>query len=57
MDDSPLSSLGIQQASRHDLPPAKRARVARYYETVRDDYFRRPQSWILDTDRERRLEE
>ena len=69
-DDSPPPSPGIQPALRQDLPPAKRARVARYYnyvpeeETIRNDYSQRyvdggewPQSWVLGAEPERRFEE
>jgi mRNA m6A methyltransferase non-catalytic subunit len=69
-DDSPPSSPAIQPAPRQDLPPAKRARVARYQnyvpeeETIRNDYSQRyvdggewPQSWVLGAEPERRFEE
>lgn len=55
---------------RADLPPAKRARVARYKnyvpeeETIRNDYSQRyvdggewPQNWVLGADPEHRFEE
>ena len=55
---------------RPDLPPAKRARVARYEnyvpeeETIRNDYSQRyvdggewPQNWVLGADPEHRFEE
>ena len=55
---------------RPDLPPAKRARMARYdnyvpeEETIRNDYSQRyvdggewPQNWVLGADPERRFEE
>ncbi|KAJ7075772.1 MT-A70-domain-containing protein [Mycena belliarum] len=55
---------------RADLPPAKRARAARYKnyvpeeETIRNDYSQRyvdggewPQNWVLGADPERRFEE
>ncbi|KAJ7260971.1 MT-A70-domain-containing protein [Mycena haematopus] len=55
---------------RPDLPPAKRARVARYKnyvpeeETIRNDYSQRyvdggewPQNWVLGADPEHRFEE
>lgn len=70
LDDSPPPSPGIQPASRQDLPPAKRARAARYHnyvpeeETIRNDYSQRyvdggewPQSWVLGAEPERRFEE
>ena len=69
-DDTPPSSPIIQPAPRQDLPPAKRARVARYRnyvpeeETIRNDYSQRyvdggewPQSWVLGAEPERRFEE
>lgn len=56
--------------SRQDLPPAKRARVARYHnyvpeeETIRNDYSHRyvdggewPQNWVLGAEPEHRFEE
>lgn len=75
---SPPSSprQGISQlppkpkAYRSDLPPAKRARVARYTnyvpeeETIRNDYSQRyvdggewPQNWVLGADPDKRFEE
>lgn len=64
----PASNLNVQQ--RFDLPPAKRARVARYKnyvpeeETIRNDYSQRyvdggewPQNWVLGADPEHRFEE
>lgn len=55
---------------RNDLPPAKRARVARYTnyvpeeETIRNDYSQRyvdggewPQNWVLGAEPEHRFEE
>lgn len=65
---SPLDSS--RHAQRNDLPPAKRARVARYRnyipeeETIRNDYSQRyvdggewPQDWVLGADPEHRFEE
>ncbi|KAF5381922.1 hypothetical protein D9757_007561 [Collybiopsis confluens] len=59
-----------QQPQRFDLPPAKRARVARYKnyvpeeETIRNDYSQRyvdggewPQNWVLGAEPEHRFEE
>jgi len=59
-----------RQTPRNDLPPAKRARVARYRnyipeeETIRSDYSQRyvdggewPQDWVLGADPEHRFEE
>jgi hypothetical protein len=56
--------------SRPDLPPAKRARLAKYNnyvpeeETIRNDYSQRyvdggewPQNWVLGAEPERRFEE
>jgi mRNA (2'-O-methyladenosine-N6-)-methyltransferase len=70
LDDSLPSSPEIHPAPRQDLPPAKRARVARYHnyvpeeETIRNDYSQRyvdggewPQSWVLGAEPERRFEE
>ncbi|KAI8972581.1 MT-A70-domain-containing protein [Trametes punicea] len=70
---SPPSSPVIAPApkpSRPDLPPAKRARLARYNnyvpeeETIRNDYSQRyvdggewPQNWVLGADPEHRFEE
>ena len=69
-EESPPSSPIQEQASRQDLPPAKRARVARYRnyvpeeETIRNDYSQRyvdggewPQNWVLGAEPERRFEE
>lgn len=71
-NDSPPSSpiVNAQQPQRPDLPPAKRARVARYSkyvpeeETIRNDYSQRyvdagewPQNWVLGAEPERRFEE
>ncbi|KAI6019552.1 hypothetical protein PISMIDRAFT_116508 [Pisolithus microcarpus 441] len=71
----PLSSLHteLQPRPNHhrpDLPPAKRARLARYTnyvpeeETIRNDYSQRyvdggewPQNWVLGAEPERRFEE
>lgn len=63
----------VAHQSRHirqDLPPAKRARVARYHnyipeeETIRNDYSQRyvdggewPQNWVLGAEPEHRFEE
>lgn len=70
--DSPPASLTLkpQQQSRADLPPAKRARLARYAnyipeeETIRNDYSQRyvdsgewPQNWVLGAEPEHRFEE
>ncbi|KAF8642947.1 hypothetical protein AX16_009334 [Volvariella volvacea WC 439] len=59
-----------KQVQRTDLPPGKRARVARYKnyvpeeETIRNDYSQRyvdggewPQNWVLGADPEHRFEE
>lgn len=70
---SPPSSPLLQhkpKPHRPDLPPAKRARVARYNnyvpeeETIRNDYSQRyvdggewPQNWVLGADPEHRFEE
>lgn len=71
-DDSPPSSpvARSNQLARADLPPAKRARVARYAnyvpdeETIRNDYSQRyvdagewPQNWVLGAEPEHRFEE
>ncbi|KAJ7657908.1 MT-A70-domain-containing protein [Mycena polygramma] len=71
-DSPPVSptSNSHAPASRADLPPAKRARVARYKnyvpeeETIRNDYSQRyvdggewPQNWVLGADPEHRFEE
>ncbi|PCH43013.1 MT-A70-domain-containing protein [Wolfiporia cocos MD-104 SS10] len=68
----PASPLIVPQPRpvRQDLPPAKRARVARYAnyvpeeETIRNDYSQRyvdggewPQDWVLGADPEHRFEE
>ena len=58
------------RVQNQDLPPAKRARVARYStyipeeETIRNDYSQRyvdggewPQNWVLGAEPERRFEE
>ncbi|KAF7373363.1 hypothetical protein MSAN_00545900 [Mycena sanguinolenta] len=71
--DSPTHSPALNSrapAFRPDLPPAKRARVARYKnyvpeeETIRNDYSQRyvdggewPQNWVLGADPEHRFEE
>lgn len=72
LPDSPpvLPVSKLQQPPRIDLPPAKRARVARYHnyvpeeETIRNDYSQRyvdsgdwPQNWVLGAEPERRFEE
>ncbi|KAM5530336.1 hypothetical protein V8D89_016007 [Ganoderma adspersum] len=70
---SPPSSpvlLPLPKPHRPDLPPAKRARFARYNnyvpeeETIRNDYSQRyvdggewPQNWVLGADPEHRFEE
>lgn len=70
---SPPSSpvlLPKSKPHRPDLPPAKRARVARYNnyvpeeETIRNDYSQRyvdggewPQNWVLGADPDHRFEE
>ena len=68
---SPSPSLPPpKQRIYKDLPPAKRARVARYEnyvpeeETIRNDYSQRyvdggewPQNWVLGADPEHRFEE
>ncbi|KAF9006944.1 MT-A70-domain-containing protein [Cyathus striatus] len=71
-DVLPLSSPAdiSQQLPRADLPPAKRARMARYKnyvpeeETIRNDYSQRyvdggewPQNWVLGAEPEHRFEE
>ncbi|KAL0952732.1 hypothetical protein HGRIS_006963 [Hohenbuehelia grisea] len=72
-DGPPVSQKAqnhAQQLQRADLPPAKRARVARYRnyvpeeETIRNDYSQRyvdsgewPQNWVIGTEPERRFEE
>ncbi|KAJ7041199.1 MT-A70-domain-containing protein [Mycena alexandri] len=71
--DSPPASPDSNLRGPHfraDLPPAKRARVARYKnyvpeeETIRNDYSQRyvdggewPQNWVLGADPEHRFEE
>ncbi|KAJ6542702.1 MT-A70-domain-containing protein [Mycena capillaripes] len=71
--DSPPASPTLNSRAptfRADLPPAKRARVARYKnyvpeeETIRNDYSQRyvdggewPQNWVLGADPEHRFEE
>ncbi|KAJ6619051.1 MT-A70-domain-containing protein [Mycena sp. CBHHK59/15] len=69
--DSPPGSPRAQgPPPRTDLPPAKRARAARYKnyvpeeETIRNDYSQRyvdggewPQNWVLGADPEHRFEE
>ncbi|TDL26989.1 MT-A70-domain-containing protein [Rickenella mellea] len=67
---SPLPPNPAQKPVRQDLPPAKRARVARYAnyvpeeETIRNDYSQHyvdsgdwPQNWVLGAEPERRFEE
>ncbi|KAG6868658.1 hypothetical protein C0993_012463 [Termitomyces sp. T159_Od127] len=71
-DDSPLPTpeAASRELQRQDLPPAKRARVARYAnyvpeeETIRNDYSQRyvdagewPQNWVLGAEPEHRFEE
>jgi len=69
-DETPPPSPEPQPAIKPDLPPAKRARVARYQnyvpeeETIRNDYSQRyvdsgewPQNWVLGAEPERRFEE
>ncbi|KAF8970596.1 MT-A70-domain-containing protein [Flammula alnicola] len=69
-DDSPPSSPVTEPTIRQDLPPAKRARTARYHnyvpeeETIRNDYSQRyvdsgewPQNWVLGAEPEHRFEE
>lgn len=59
-----------QRVAKQDLPPAKKARVAKYQnyipeeETIRNDYCQRyvdggewPQNWVLGADPARRFEE
>lgn len=66
----PESILGAPPLVRLELPPAKRARVARYHnyvaeeETIRNDYSQRyvdggewPQNWVLGAEPEHRFEE
>lgn len=72
IEDSPTSSPIVRsnQLARADLPPAKRARAARYAnyvpeeETIRNDYSQRyvdagewPQNWVLGAEPEHRFEE
>lgn len=70
LDDTPPSSPIPEPTIRQDLPPAKRARVARYHnyvpeeETIRNDYSQRyvdggewPQNWVLGAEPEHRFEE
>jgi len=75
INDSPPSTPlakphHLQQQYRADLPPPKRARVARYQnyvpeeETIRNDYSQRyvdggewPQNWVLGAEPEHRFEE
>lgn len=67
---SPSPSQQQQTQIRPDLPPAKRARVARYHnyvpeeETIRNDYSQRyvdggewPQNWVLGAEPEHRFQE
>jgi mRNA (2'-O-methyladenosine-N6-)-methyltransferase len=69
-DETPPSSPEPQPSIRQDLPPAKRARAARYHkyvpeeETIRNDYSQRyvdggewPQNWVLGAEPEHRFEE
>ncbi|KAJ7145832.1 MT-A70-domain-containing protein [Mycena epipterygia] len=70
-DSPPASPVNSRLPQfRADLPPAKRARVARYKnyvpeeETIRNDYSQRyvdggewPQNWVLGADPEHRFEE
>ncbi|KAF8064187.1 MT-A70-domain-containing protein [Lyophyllum atratum] len=71
-DELPPPSPGSkpQDFNRADLPPAKRARLARYAnyvpeeETIRNDYSQRyvdagewPQNWVLGAEPEHRFEE
>ncbi|KAJ3868488.1 MT-A70-domain-containing protein [Lentinula novae-zelandiae] len=69
-ENSPIQSYNNAPSMRLDLPPAKRARVARYKnyvpeeETIRNDYSQRyvdggewPQNWVLGADPEHRFEE
>ncbi|KAJ4484312.1 MT-A70-domain-containing protein [Lentinula edodes] len=69
-ENSPIQSHNNALPLRLDLPPAKRARVARYKnyvpeeETIRNDYSQRyvdggewPQNWVLGADPEHRFEE
>lgn len=67
---SPLLAPRPKPPQRSDLPPAKRARLARYpnyvpeEETIRNDYSQRyvdsgewPQNWVVGAELERRFEE
>lgn len=67
---SPLLAPRPKPPQRPDLPPAKRARLARYpnyvpeEETIRNDYSQRyvdsgewPQNWVVGAELERRFEE
>ncbi|KAF8438546.1 MT-A70-domain-containing protein [Boletus edulis BED1] len=67
---SPLLALRPKPPPRPDLPPPKRARLARYpnyvpeEETIRNDYSQRyvdsgewPQNWVVGAELERRFEE
>lgn len=67
---SPLLAQRPKPSQRPDLPPDKRARVARYLnyvpeeETIRNDYSQRyvdsgewPQNWVVGAELERRFEE
>jgi hypothetical protein len=69
-DSPPSSPVATAKPHRPDLPPVKRARVARYStyvpeeETIRNDYSQRyvdggewPQNWVLGAEPERRFEE
>ncbi|KAF8824476.1 hypothetical protein HHX47_DHR8000381 [Lentinula edodes] len=69
-ENSPIQSYNNALPLRLDLPPAKRARVARYKnyvpeeETIRNDYSQRyvdggewPQNWVLGADPEHRFED
>lgn len=71
-DESPPSSPlpKSEEPDRSDLPPAKKARLARYHnyvpeeETIRNDYSQRyvdggewPQNWVIGAEPEHRFEE
>lgn len=71
-DDSPPPSplIKSEESDRSDLPPAKKARLARYHhyvseeETIRNDYSQRyvdggewPQNWVIGAEPEHRFEE
>ncbi|KAJ4481023.1 MT-A70-domain-containing protein [Lentinula aciculospora] len=69
-ENSPIQAHNNALPLRLDLPPAKRARIARYKnyvpeeETIRNDYSQRyvdggewPQNWVLGADPEHRFEE